>query len=130
MKCIKFDFFNKNTDKFGYTVKILPNVTKETDFTFTVNGITHTYSKQSDLTKGFDITLSETYFTITINKTLSEILSEIYLNEPVTDVPEAIKSGNDYFLLVVTTANNEAQLRIAFQLTGNILRLSPDHIVF
>lgn len=124
------DFFNKNTDKFGYTVKILPNVTKETDFTFTVNGITHTYSKQSDLTKGFDITLSETYFTITINKTLSEILSELYLNEPVTDVPEAIKSGNDYFLLVVTTANNEAQLRIAFQLTGNILRLSPDHIVF
>lgn len=123
-------FLEENTDKIGYTVKVIPNTDEKTDFTFTVNGIRHTYSKQRDLTHGFDISVSKDFFTITANKTLSEILSEAYLNEAVIGVPEAIQSGKSYFQLLVTTTDNTTQLRISFQLTGAIIRLSPDEIVF
>ena len=49
----------------GYSVKIVPKATEETDFEFTVDGDKYLYSGEKDLTKAFDLVEDEDFFTLT-----------------------------------------------------------------
>ena len=50
----------------GYSVRIVPRATAETDFEFTVDGAKYLYSGEKDLTKAFDLVEDEDFFTLTI----------------------------------------------------------------
>lgn len=125
-----FGFMQKENEKLGYHVRIIPNITDETDFDFTVNGQTFKYSNETDLTQGFEVTLYDDYFTLEANKDLPEILSDLHLGSPVTGVPSAIDCGIDYFTLVISSEDKSTELAIDFNLIPLKIFISPDHIVF
>ena len=80
---VKYTFaFNKNETK-GYSVKIVPNKTDD-DFDFSVDGETHFFGDEKDLTNGFVIDKQEKSFTV-IPKggTLQEILQAVYSDNEV-----------------------------------------------
>ena len=53
---VKYTFGAVNKDISGYTLKIVPNVSHDNDFDFTVDGEIYSFGAEEDLTKGFDIT--------------------------------------------------------------------------
>lgn len=124
------EFLQKDEKKLGYHVKILPNTTETTDFDFSVNGNDYPYSGEKDLTSCFDIELYDEYFTFKATKDLSDMLSMLYLYEPVTNAPKAIDSGIPYFLMLISSEDYETELRIAFQLVTPAIYLTSDKVIF
>lgn len=125
-----FGFMQKEDEKLGYHVQVVPHATAETEFEFIANGQNYKYSAETDLTQGFDITLYEDYFTFTANKDLPEILSDLHLGSPVTGVPNAIDSGKNYFTLLIYSEDKSTKLSIDFKVSVFKIFLSPDEIVF
>lgn len=124
-----FGFFNKD-QKLGYHVKIVPNITDETKFDFTINGEKYGYEGETDLTQGFDVKQYDDYFTITATKDLPDILQSMYPNKTLTDVPNAINSGQDYFMLLIYSEDETTRIAIKFELTILRIILTPDKVVF
>lgn len=56
---VKYTFGAVNKDISGYTLKIVPNVSHDNDFDFTVDGEIYSFGAEEDLTKGFDITQND-----------------------------------------------------------------------
>ena len=124
-----FGFFNKD-QKLGYRVKIKPNITEETKFDFTVNGEKYGYEGETDLTQGFDVKQYDDYFTLTATKDLPDILQALYPNKMLTDVPNAINSGQDYFMLLIYSEDETTRIAIKFELTMLRIILTPDKVIF
>lgn len=51
---IKYTFGALNKNVSGYSVKVVPNAIEGKDFDFTVDGQTHSYQAETDLTAGFE----------------------------------------------------------------------------
>lgn len=117
----------------GYTVKIVPHTTEETDFEFTVDGITYKYSKESDLTKGFNIDLQETFFIISLpcGIELQDVLQKIYSGKEVA-VPDSLRDTEYYFTLTVSSYNNNVTYRFNFNFETLVsdITIHPGNIVF
>lgn len=120
---VKYTFaFNKNETK-GYSVKIVPNKTDE-DFDFSVDGETHFFGDEKDLTNGFVIDKQEKSFTV-IPKggTLQEILQAVYSdNEVVCEN----KGYNDMFTVIVTSYNGESSVKLNFALERRVTGITFD----
>lgn len=120
---VKYTFaFNKNETK-GYSVKIVPNKTDE-DFDFSVDGETHFFGDEKDLTNGFVIDKREQSFTIVPKGgTPLEILKAVYSESEVTCES---KGYNDMFTVIVTSYNGESSVKLNFALERRVTGITFD----
>ena len=123
---VKYTFaFNQSETK-GYSVKIVPNKTDE-DFDFSVDGETHFFGDEKDLSNGFIIDKQEKSFTVTPKgSTPLEILQAIY---PESEVSCESKGYNDMFTLIITSYNGEASVKLNFTVAGKVTGVSFDREV-
>lgn len=127
---VKYTFESVNDDISGYSVKVYANTDKENDFTFTIDGETHNFSNETDLSKGFEIVESEKSFTIKPKGTINEILSSVYNGQEVSNCDEYMYE--DMFVMTVTSYNGESSITIKFSVysTQSGITLDKEVIVF
>ena len=120
---VKYTFaFNKNETK-GYSIKIIPNKTDE-DFDFSVDGETHFFGDEKDLTNGFVIDKREQSFTVVPKGgTPLEILKAVY---PENEVTCESKGYNDMFTVIVTSYNGESSVKLNFALERRVTGITLD----
>ena len=123
---VKYTFaFNQSETK-GYFVKIVPNKTDE-NFDFSVDGETHNFGDEKDLSNGFIIEKKEKSFTvIPKGSTPQEILQAVYAdNEVVCEN----KGYNDMFTLIITSYNGESSVKLNFALERRVTGITFDREV-
>ena len=123
---VKYTFaFNQSETK-GYSVKIVPNKTDE-DFDFSVDGETHRFGDEKDLSNGFIIDKQEKSFTVAPKSgSLQEVLQAIYSeNEVVCEN----KGYNDMFTLIITSYNGESSVKLNFALERRVTGITFDRKV-
>ena len=120
---VKYTFaFNQSETK-RYSVKIVPNKTDE-NFDFSVDGETHYFGDEKDLSNGFIIDKQEKSFTVTPKgSTPLEILQAIY---PESEVSCESKGYNDMFTLIITSYNGEASVKLNFALERRVTGITFD----
>ena len=120
---VKYTFaFNQSETK-GYSVKIVPNKTDE-DFDFSVDGVTHYFGDEKDLSNGFIIDKQEKSFTIVPKGgTPLEILKAVY---PESEVTCESKGYNDMFTVIVTSYNGESSVKLNFALERRVTGITFD----
>ncbi len=114
---VKYTFDTEESEPKDFTVRVLPNFTK--DFEFTVDDRTYLYSKAKDLTEAFEIEKSDTFFEIHIKpQSLIEILSHIYGKSDI-NVPTDMDEKNEYpYKLVISSYNGNVTYNIRFKIKG------------
>lgn len=120
---VKYTFaFNQSETK-GYSVKIVPNKTDE-DFDFSVDGVTHYFGDEKDLSNGFIIDKQEKSFTIVPKGGIPlEILKAVY---PESEVTCESKGYNDMFTLIITSYNGESSVKLNFALERRVTGITFD----
>lgn len=126
---VKYTFGALNKDISGYSVKVVPNTAGE-NFDFTVDGQVYSYQAESDLTKGFDIAQEDNAFTITPKGGINKILAAVYPDSEIEDCRN--KAYENMYLLVVTSYNGAASVKIAFSIDEPLydIILDKEEIVF
>ena len=128
---VKYTFDNDKTEPKDYSVKIVPNVT--TDFDYTVNDDKYIYSKLKDLTGAFGIKKEKTYFELTVcHEDLIEVIRALYADKTV-EIDEAVLTYERPFKLVISSYNGEVSYDILFNiLAGGVTGITLDttEIVF
>ena len=120
---VKYTFAFYQSETKGYSVKIVPNKTDE-DFDFTVDGETHYFGDEKDLSNGFIIDKQEKSFTVTPKgSTPLEILQAIYSE---SEVSCESKGYNDMFTLIITSYNGEASVKLNFALERRVTGITFD----
>ena len=110
---VNYDYHKLVVDKqYGYTVKLVPAVSVEDDFEFSIGDHSYLFSDEQDITSAFNVILDESSFSITIPGNISDVLSVIYGGGEIT-VPE-LDNDKDYYKLVVT-AFDGAEISISFK---------------
>ena len=116
-------FIVKSVD--GYKVTIKPNVTANTDFTYTVDGVTYKYS-ETNLAKAFlsQDNMQSGYFTLNAldDYSLESTLSKIYEGQTVL-VDNTIKYG---YLLEITS--NEKTIQFQIESPYTVKPIEPNKI--
>ena len=123
---VKYTFaFNQSETK-GYSVKIVPNKTDE-NFDFSVDGETHNFGDEKDLSNGFIIEKKEKSFTvIPKGSTPQEILQAVYSDNEVVCKN---KGYNDMFTLIITSYNDESSVKLNFALERRVTGITFDREV-
>lgn len=115
---VKYVFASASDEASGYSVKVVPNVVKDKDFDFRLNGDVYSFQAEKDLTAGFIIEQEENSFTLTPKGDITAILSAVYPGYNVEDCSD--KSYENMFTLIVTSYNGEASIRVNFTVTEDI----------
>lgn len=132
----KYLFSDNRSDKHkGYTLKVVPNITEDTKFYFSVDGddIPYPFEYEKDLTKGFDIKMDETGFTVTNNNmTMESVLSKAYDGKAVKIADYGVDYTKVYFNLVVSSYNGEKDIVIGllFNVPSTGIKLNTNGIIF
>lgn len=111
---VKYTFDKDDAEPKGYKVKIVPNMSR--DFDFTVDGEKHIFSKVGELTAVFGAVKNETYFELYITESLSfkEVLRKAY-NGSTVSVPSDAEANNPYpFKLQISSYNGSITYNIDF----------------
>lgn len=129
---VKYTFDTENSEPKDYSVKVIPNV--ERDFDFTVDGERYLFSKEADLTSAFDLKKQDTYFEITISSDfcLRYVLQSCYPGQEVV-VPDEAEIGNTYpYTLVVSSYNDSVVYKIDLSVGVDVIGVTLDQteIVF
>ena len=129
---IKYTFDTEQSEPKDYSVKVVPNASR--DFDFTVDGERYLYSKQGDLSPAFALNKQDTYFEISTKTEMSlqNVLQSCYPNKEVI-VPKEAEESNTYpFTLIVASYNESVVYKIDFcidvRVTG--VALNPSEIIF
>lgn len=88
------------------TVKVVPHISKGSNFMFTVNGVQYSYSKVTDLSDNFDIQVVAGGFTISPLRDLPDMLKQKFVGE-VDYVPSAVNMQLSYMDLVVSVPDGK-----------------------
>lgn len=112
-----------------FTVDILPNVTKENDFYYTVDGRRYKFSDEPGFASSFGLSCDKNGFTLECKKSyeLDTVLSELW-GQPV-ELDESAANVKYPFKIVVTSFDGETVI-IALGAVGYSVFLTPDNIVF
>lgn len=114
----------------GYTAKVIPNVTAETDFEYTVDGISYPYSGETDLSYAFDLKCYDNVLTINTDSdyTLESMLSKLWgIDKEFVTVNE--HENFSFYKLLVTSLNGEnVEILLNIQVTD--ITVYPDKIIF
>lgn len=111
---VKYTFDKDDSEPKGYKVKIVPNMTR--DFDFTVDGEKYMFSKVGELTAIFGTFKKGTYFELYVPESLSfhEVLRKAYNGRTAT-IPEDAEVNNPYpFRLQVSSYNDKITYNIDF----------------
>lgn len=115
---VKYTFDKDEAEPRDYFVKILPNMTK--DFDYTVNGERYLFSKITDLTKAFEIDKGDSSFMLCLPNvfTLQTALENYHDGKSVV-IPKNVESENAYpFKMVVSSYNNSIVYNILFKVVN------------
>ncbi len=114
---VKYTFDTEESEPKDFTVRVLPNYTK--DFEFTVDDRKYLYSKAKELTEAFEIEKSDTFFEIHIKQqSLISVLSLVY-GKPEVNVPTDLDAKNEYpYKLVISSYNGNVTYNIRFKIKG------------
>ena len=113
-----------NSESKGYTLKVVPNKVDGKDFAFIVDGKTHTYQAEENLTAGFEITADGDKFSIVPKgNSVSEVLKQIY-GDSVSDCDD--KTYKDMFTLLVTSKDGKSKIRLNFSVSGKVTGVTLD----
>lgn len=120
---VDFDYHKLVVDKqYGYTVKVVPAVSGDDDFEFSIGDHSYMFSDEQDITSAFNVVISEGSFTFVIPGNIADVLGVIYGGGEIT-VPE-LDNDKDYYKLIVT-AFDGTEISISFKqysvVTGVIL---------
>ncbi len=121
---VKYTFDKINSDISGYSLKVSANTDQEHDFSYTVDGETHNFSEEKDLSKGFVIEQSENSFTIKPKGDLDVILGMVYEGKEVS--PCGAMSYDDMFVLTVISYNEEAKISVKFTVPYGVMGITLD----
>lgn len=114
----------------GYTVKIVPTSTKQTDFYYAVSEEWATYSSVTDdLTKYFTITQDKASFTVLAEYDIGEILGLLHPDKEVAIADGAVSATADYFTMIVSLADGSATVNINFRI-GYPISLDAENLYF
>lgn len=110
------------------SVKIVPNVTAETDFSYIVDGQTYMYSEENDLSVVFDLQVYKGAFTVNFDNATSieSVLSKIWGTDKI--IINDIKSFSFYKIVVTSLSGEVIEILCYVPITG--ITLSPESIVF
>lgn len=111
---VKYTFDKDDAEPKDYKVKIVPNMTR--DFDFTVNGEKYLFSKVGDLTAAFEIEKSETFFELNLPDTLTfgEVLKKAYNGKTVSLSSDAVRNNPYPFRLQISSYNEKVTYNIDF----------------
>ena len=129
---VKYTFDTGSSEPKDYNVKVVPNATR--NFDFTVDGERYLYSKENDLTSAFGLNKQDTYFELVLPEdfTLQYTLQSCYPGQTVV-VPEEAESGNAYpYTLVISSYNESVVYRINLSVGAEVtgVTLDPSQIIF
>lgn len=112
---VKYTFDKEDAKPKDYSVKIVPNMTK--DFDYTVNGERYLFSKIKDLTDAFKIDKKETSFDIEIPQvtSLRNVLSAYHNGAYIGIEQSAIESNPNPFTLVISSYNGKVVYNIGLK---------------
>lgn len=98
----------------NFKVRIVPNVAKENDFTFKINGSDVQFSYISDeLTSCFNVLIQEDGFVIDFrDNSLVNILEQYYPYYKISDIPSP-KKDVSYFDLIIVNEDTKDSITIA-----------------
>lgn len=113
----------------GYSVTIVPN--PEEEFEFEADGRPDAWSLQGDLTEYFDIVVGESSFTLSFsqNQSVRAILRKRYAGKQI-ELSESVKEGSPFFVLCVSSYNEEVNYQIVFSLENVSVQIYPGNIIF
>ena len=129
---IKYTFDTEQSEPKDYSVKVVPNASR--DFDFTVDGERYLYSKQGDLSSAFALNKQDTYFEISTKTEMSlqNVLQSCYPDKEVIVAKEAEESNTYPYTLLVSSYNESVVYKIDFcidvRVTG--VALNPPEIIF
>ena len=113
-----------NSESKGYTLKVIPNKVDGKDFVFAVDGKTHTFQAEENLTSGFEITADGDKFSIVSKGScVTDILKQIY-GDTVSDCND--NSYKDMFTLLVTSKDGKNEIKLNFSVSGKVTGVSLD----
>ncbi len=113
--CVKYTFDKEDAKPKDYSVKVVPNMTK--DFDYTVNGERYLFSKIKDLTDAFKIDKKDTSFDIEIPQVISlkKVLSEYHNGAQIEIEQSAVESNPNPFTLVISSYNGKVVYNIGLK---------------
>ena len=129
----KFSVQYTFSDSKGYSVQVLPNITDETEFDYTVDGEAYKFSDIKDVTDAFKVKQYDDYFTVQMPEDMSQVMKVLYAEKEV-ELPEGIDLMNKpYFKLVAKSYNEKDEVKI--MLTRAIihvdgLEIDPEDVSF
>lgn len=113
---VKYTFDMGTSKPRDFSVKVVSAATEDTQFKYTVDGKELTYTSGIDLTAGFKLTKSDTYFTLELDEelTLQKVLDKVYAGKAVKIPEEENRPGRYQFSLVISSYNDSVIYRIDF----------------
>ena len=112
----------QETEKKGYNVKIVPNITKETSFTYRVDDNKYRFEKlaDTDFSSAFNLKKEEKTFSVKIDEfTVKKLLSAWHEDKTVT-IPENFDHKQTYFNMIVSSYDEKSNIVIGLQSSGLI----------
>ena len=109
---VKYTFGRFSKKLTGYEVKVVPAA----DFTFTVDGATHSFANEEDLTGGFEIVEDDESFTLVPKGGLGFIMSGVYPDSEVVVNKSSVPKDTDLFTVIVYSKDKKASVSIGCRL--------------
>lgn len=127
---VVYTFSKINSDKKGYSVKIVPNVSRKDNFKFTVDGEEMYFDEIYSLNNGFNIDKREDYFTVSAKGDLNAILKAVCGGNEISDCIDY--SFDDMFALEVYSYNGKDKVVLYFSVLTNMsgIRVTPSRVEF
>lgn len=119
---VKYVFSNIDKDvNTDYTVEILPVITDETAFDYTVDGVRHYYTDVTDKDFGaaFNLQKYDGYFTIEAPATMQVLFEKLYAGQTV-ELPQLNARELSYFKIQVTSHDGSKTTEISCYLQASI----------
>lgn len=107
-----------NPDNNTFNLKVVPNVTEETDFNYTVDGKSYKWSEVQDLTACFNIDKQNNFFVISfpVDFSMESILSSLYPESNVV-ISDSLSLYQYYYTLHVSNYNEKINYYIDFSVS-------------
>lgn len=107
-----------NPDNNTFNLKVVPNVTEQTDFKFTVDGKSHKWSEVEDLTSCFNLNKQANYFIISFpaDFSMQSVLNSLYPESEVV-ISDTLSLYQYYYTLHISNYNEKINYYINFNVS-------------
>lgn len=130
---VKYTFDSGKDEAREFSVKVVSASAEDAGFDYTVDGAEVSYPQGLDLSTAFALEKGERGFSITVPKTMREVLETYYDGKAVTLENEPDMEKNAYFKIIVTSYNEKSAVTISLLVVNGTVggvELDKDSIVF